>query len=472
MGNPTEQQKVQILYNLIGERGLYVSTNYDIFTQKPQEIPILQGAYKIPLIAPGTRAYTSPLLFATLTSLLNHGTMLVTGAPGIGKTTSVEFASHFFTTTPIDEILEAEILGNPQLKTEDVIASLDTVKMVHDGKREVLPTKFLRCPVKIWDEVNRTPADLVSSTMKLVDTGKAVYQGVLLESPHGPLFATANYADEGTFQLTPPFLDRFDVAVMVTSPPPWDLKKIRERGDEKLNGNLEKLLAIPDHLKLDFDQIRKQINSIGQEYEDGVPTVSSFADFVYGALRFSEIASDNLVMATKGNAWQINQDRAPAGHFTDATFTYTDNELSVRTARAIERYAKTFAWFNGRDKTTIGDIKVILPYLLWHKIRPTQKATAANQKYANDRIAFVGSLVQKIEEEYVEMVGSQALKSYSLAMGALKTGELDDKTLTEYDLKTLFINAISNVGNTDKPYALTLASHLASEYNTKVNKAK
>ena len=258
----TEQQRVKALYNLIGDRGLYVSSNFDVFNEEPEKIAILNGAYSLPIIKPGTEAFNSTLLFATITSLLNHGTMLVTGAPGIGKTTGCEFAGHFFSGTSLDEILQAEISGNPQLKTEDVIAGLDTVKMVHGGEKEVLPTKFLKCPVKIWDEVNRTPADLVSSAMKLVDTGKAVYQGVLLQSPPGPLFATANYADEGTFQLTPPFLDRFDVAVMTTSPQPWDLRKIRARGDEKLNGGLNQLLEIPENLALDFEKIRKEIKSL------------------------------------------------------------------------------------------------------------------------------------------------------------------------------------------------------------------
>ncbi len=317
----TEQQKVQRVYDLIGERGLYVSTNYDVFTKKPERISIFKGGHHVPLIQPGTKAYSSPLLFAALTSLLHHGTMLITGAPGIGKTTGAEFAGHFFTGTSLDAILEAEILGNPQLKTEDVIASLDIAELTRPGGRKVVvPTKFLQCPVKIWDEINRTPADLVSAAMKLVDIGKAVYQGELLVSPPGVLFATANYADEGTFQLTPPFLDRFDAAVMVTSPQPWDLRVIRRRGDEKLNGNLERLLEIPEELRPNFEKIRKEIREMPERTDYDVPLVSAFADIVYGSLRFSEIASDNLARATKGNAWQIGQNEAPPGRFSDAPF--------------------------------------------------------------------------------------------------------------------------------------------------------
>lgn len=467
MAKLTEQQKVQGLYKLIGDRGLYVNTGYDIFTEQPEEISLGLGAgFKVPLMKKGSRAYSSPLLFATLTSLLNHGTMFVTGAPGIGKTTGAEFAGHFFTEVPLDDIIQAEIIGNPQLKTEDVIASLDTAKMVHDGERVVLPTRFLQCPVKIWDEVNRTPADLLSATMKLVDTGKAVYQGALLKSPPGVLFATANYTDEGTFQLTPPFLDRFDVGVMVTSPQPWDLRRIREKGDEKLNGELEKRLEVPEELRLDYERIRKEIKEM-PERDYGV---SDFADFMYASLRFSEAASDNLARATKGNAWQVDQDSAPAGHFTDSPFTYTVNELSVRTAKAMTRYARAYAWLNGKDKVEASDLKAVLPYLMWHKVQPTARALAENQRWVNDRIGFAEKLVGKVETDYADCAGSEAHKNYRAALNVLETGRVGDRELTPEEVRKVCRNAIAKIGTLDKPYAITMANHVATEYNTRANR--
>ncbi len=470
MSKKTEQQKVKELFDLIGERGLYVSTNHDIFTQEPEMVQLAdKTGFSIPLIQPGSRAYASPLLFATLTSLLNHGTMLVTGAPGIGKTTGAEFAGHFFTGTPLQEILAAEIQGHPQLTEEKMVASYDIGKLMNKGKKAVIPNRFLDCPVKILDEGNRTPPDVLSILMRLVDTGKAVYGGKLLESKKGPLFVTANYADEGTFQFTPPFLDRFDVAVMVTSPQPWDLRRIRDRGDEKLNGGLEESLKIPKDLKLDFDAIRKQIKGMPEAEEYGVPVVSSFADFLYGALRFSEAASDNLARATKGNAWQVNQDNFPDGHFVEGSHVYTANELSVRTAKAMQRYARAFAWMNGKDKVELNDLKTILPYLLWHKLQPSDKAKTENPKFANDRIALVQDLVGKVENDYTEMLGSDALKQYAAAMSSLRTGKIGDKELNPGQLRTVARNAIAKLGAVDKPYAVSLANHIASEYNQMSN---
>lgn len=466
----TQQQKVKKLLHLIGDRGLYVNTNFDVFPEQPDEISLSGGAgYKIPLVKQNTTAYASPLLFATLTSLINHGTMLITGAPGIGKTTGAEFAGHFFTGTPMSEILASEIQGHPQLTEEKMVASYDIGKLVNSGEKVVIPTRFLQCPVKILDEGNRTPPDVLSIMMRLADTGKAVYGGKLLEAKQGPLFVTANYADEGTFQFTPPFLDRFDVAVMVTSPPSWDLSRIRRRGDEKLNGGLEEALKIPADLALDFDRIRSEIKHIGQDEEHGVPQMTTFADFVYSSLRFSEAASANIVRATKGNAWQVTQDNAPPGHFNDSPFNYTVNELSVRSANAMPRYARAFAWLNGDEKATPHHLKTILPYLLWHKIQPTQKAIAENPISANDRIAFVGDLVKRIETDYTELASDQKLLgNYAAALQVIRTGKIKERILSGDDIRTIVTSAITNIGAVDKPYALTLAHHIASEYNTSV----
>lgn len=471
----TEQQKVRKLYDVLGERGLYVNTNFDVFSQKPEEISLAQGAgYKLSLANPDSQAYASPLLFATLTSLLHHGTMLITGAPGIGKTTGAEFAGHFFTGTRLEDILASEILGYPQLTEEKLIASYDLGKLINQGERVVVPNNFLKCPVKIIDEGNRIPPDTLSILMRLADTGKAVYGGQLLTAATGPLFVTANYADEGTFHFTPPFLDRFDVAVMVTSPQPWDLRRIRERGDEKLNGNLENLLVIPEGTKIDFDKARKAIKDMPESAEYGVSKVAEFSDFMYAALRFSEAASTDLVRATKGNAWKVNQDNAKPGHFNDGPHNYTLNELSVRTMKALQRYAKAFAWFNGDKTTNVTHLKTVLPYLLWHKVQPAEKALAEEPYYHNDRITFINGLVEKVETDYEEFVSDgEHRQAYKGAIGVLQhNGRVGERKLEEDQIRAVVRNAILKIGNVDKPWAVSLANHIASEYNARNNRRK
>lgn len=257
---------------------------------------------------------------------------------------------------------------------------------------------------------------------------------------------------------------------MVTSPAPWDLRTIRKRGDEKLNGGVEGLVKFPDELKLDLTQIRKEINSLPEETESGMSQIEEFADFIYASLRFSEAASQNLARSTKGNAWAMNQNNSPAGHFSTNPHVYTVNELTIRTMKAMPRYAKAFAWFNGDGRTRLAHLKKVMPYLLWHKIQPTQTAVAENPLYSNDRIAFVEELVKKVETDYTEFMNHDVRKkSYLPALRAIKGGKLLTKTLTPDELRAITKNAIIKIGGIDSPWAINLANHLGSLYNSRQN---
>ena len=56
-----EQEKVQAIYRLIGERGLYVNTNYDIFTEEPETVTLAGGAgFEIKLASIGWRDTPPP----------------------------------------------------------------------------------------------------------------------------------------------------------------------------------------------------------------------------------------------------------------------------------------------------------------------------------------------------------------------------------------------------------------------------
>ncbi len=467
------REKVQGLYDLIGERGLYVNTNHDVFIYpktagpdgKAEDLSFKAGPsqkHGFCLLKQGGKAYSSPMLLASLTSLQNHGTMLITGAPGIGKTTGAEIAGHFFTGTPLDEILESTIQGHPQQTEEKMIARFHTGKLVKDGEESVLPRKFLKCKVKLIDEINRLDPDKWSIILRLIDTGKAVYGDTLLEASPGPLFATANYTDAGTFEMPPPGLDRFDVAAVVTSPPPWDLSKIYARSDEKLNGGLQKLLEIPEELRLsdeDFAQVRKEISALPKSGD-----LDMYLNFVLATIRFSEAASDDPARMTKGNAWSSPE--IEGLHFTDNPSVYTRNELSVRTERAIQRYARALAWLSGDKEVREEHIKTIFPYATWHKLQPSEKALLKNPKFTNDRIAFSNFVLDEISSEWeTKIKGEPAVTVYNTALKAVQDPEFDQNMLY-----TIVRNAITKICDWDNPYALVLAKSLETEHNQRMMK--
>ncbi len=449
------RDKVIGLYDLIGARGLYVNTNHDVFIGPRNVLKAGQNAqYEFRLLQPSGRAYASPLLFATLTSLLKHGTLLLTGAPGIGKTTGAEYTGHFFTNVPLGEILEATIQGHPQQTEEKMIARYHTGDLVKEGKETVLPRKFLRCSVKLIDEINRLDPDKLSIILRLIDTGKAVYGDTLLASVPGPLFATANYADAGTFDIPPPALDRFDAAVVVTSPQSWDLEKIYARSDDKLNGGLDELLRIPKELVLgerDFKSIRKEMTLLPMQ-----EMLGAYMNFVLATIRFSEAASNDVVRMTKGNVLSGDENT----HFVNHPSVYTKNELSVRTARAWQRYARALAWFAGKEQVDEESVRTVFPYVTWHKLQPSDKAVQEPWKAANDRIGFAQILLEKIDEDWTLVCGDPNIRYWATALNAIQLGA--------GQLHTIVSNAISHIAQWDHPYALCLVKHLESVYNQKV----
>ncbi len=455
----TLQDKVHGIYSLIGERGLYVNTSHDMFIGPHDKIQAGTASnYSFHLLGKGGRAYSSPLLLASLTSLLSHGTMLITGAPGIGKTTGAEFAGHFFTGIPIEEILQATIQGHPQQTEEKMTARYHTGKLIKDGEEKVLVRNFLKCKVKLIDEINRLDPDKISIILRLIDTGVAVYGDELLTASKGPLFATANYSDSGTFEIPPPALDRFDVAAIVTSPQPWDLEMIYSRQDEKLNGSLNGLLDIPDSLRLDendFIQIRKEMLNMPK-----VDTIDAYVNFILASIRFSELASDNISRMTKGNAFADND--ASESHFNSHPSVYTRNELSVRAAKALQRYSKALAWLTGSDKVCEEHVRIIFPYAAWHKLQPSEKALQEIPKCANDRINFANALLGKIDEEWVKIQKEPVLKAYAAVAKSIESKKPDGETYQ------MVKKAIGQICRWDNPYALVLAKHLETLYNEKV----
>ena len=148
---------------------------------------------------------------------------------------------------------------------------------------------------------------------------------------------------------------------------------------------------------------------------------------------------------------------------------YTVNELSIRTVKAMDRYARAYAWLNGKSRVELDDLKTVLPYLLWHKVTLTAKALAENEKHANDRIAFVEALTSKIENEFSDLQGSNELKVYTVAMDILRTGKHKGKELNPEELRKVVKTAITKIGEADKTYALEMTSHIAVEYNRRIN---
>ena len=80
--------------------------------------------------------------------------------------------------------------------------------------------------------------------LSLLAEGEVKYYDEVKRCAEYCLFATLNPSDAGTFDIGPPFLDRFGIAVPITMPTINDLELILASRDERLFG-FDELWQVP-----------------------------------------------------------------------------------------------------------------------------------------------------------------------------------------------------------------------------------
>jgi MoxR-like ATPase len=393
-------KKLRKIYKVIEESGLYINLNHDIRFHEKKEIPLNLNETETIVLA--DEAYNSPLLFALLTSVLRNGTMILYGSPGSGKTTSAEFVGAFVHGTLLEEafgdeqgdfrvmeaIHEATIHGHQELTEEKMIGRPHLGKLMKEGEEDVIPRKFVLSPFRMVDEVNRLTPGRTNNLLEMMDRGFSVYGDSKIYAAEGATFLTANFRDVASSDLTPPFLDRIDVGVFSPTLNPYFLEMAAGGEDRKLTGDEETLVArLRKEIKVeltreDFEHIRSDIAGIDVESESRYVLYNFISE-----LNGCALASLDIERKSKGFAWfvkppvlcaQVDDGGSPSeGHMggchyhnTDNICFKTENEVSVRAGKTIERYAKALAWFRGNDKAGMEEVEAVIPHVLWFKLIP------------------------------------------------------------------------------------------------------
>jgi len=480
-------QKLRKIYRAIEESGLYINLNHDIRFREKKEIPLNLNETETIVLA--EEAYNSPLLFALLTSVLRNGTMILYGSPGSGKTTSAEFVGAFVHGTLLEEafgdgrgdfrvmeaIHEATIHGHQELTEEKMIGRPHLGKLMREGEEDIIPRKFVLSPFRMVDEVNRLTPGRTNNLLEMMDRGFSVYGDSKIYAAEGATFLTANFRDVASSDLTPPFLDRIDVGVFSPTLNPYFLEMAGGGEDRKLTGDEESLVA---RLRREID-----VELTGEDFEDirseiaGVKVEPEARYILYNfisELNGCALASTDIERKSKGFAWfvkppvlcaQVEDGGGPSeGHMggchyhnTDNICYKTENEVSVRAGKTIERYAKALAWFRGREKAGAEEIEAVVPYVLWFKLIPTDRAWAEHPEFMNDRIALVEDLFATSRNHYLK--SRQVIKTLDgvleLYERALKNQEVDSD---------LVVQAIVSLKNYDSPAKYPIATMLRQVY--------
>jgi MoxR-like ATPase len=328
--------------------------------------------------------YNSALLFSLFTAL-NGGAELIIGEPGLGKTSSAEYASSLVYQLPLEVIWNSEVHGHPEQTEEKIIGRPDLGKL-NQGVEKVLWTSFSQLPVKIVDEINRLPETKQSVILDGVDRGNWRYLNAMLIIEEQSLFATANYQDRGTNELLPPMCDRFDVVVESKYPGANHALRIAEKGREPLRSP-EHAAAFERVLNEKRPYLEKlpELERLSREFgahlqEEGI---ASFDKEERGRIRrelrrlkldidasaFFRVLLSELSFCPEHGQKRTHETCPSACPFREYLCYDVRNCASNRLPVSAIRYSRALAWFLGAERVTIEHIKTVVPYALAHRTR-------------------------------------------------------------------------------------------------------
>ncbi|MCU8157012.1 MoxR family ATPase [Vibrio vulnificus] len=290
-----------------------------------------------------------------LIALLADGHILVEGPPGLAKTRAVKALSdciegnfHRIQFTP--DLLPADLTGTDIFRPEK-----------GDFKFQAGP---IFNHLILADEINRAPAKVQAAMLEAMAEGQVTAGRNTYPLPELFLvMATQNPIEqEGTYPLPEAQLDRFLLHLNVDYPDAaHELAILRiNRGEAKGEQTPEKPLVT-----------QQKIFSARQEVLN-IQMAESLEHYLV-----------RLVMAT----------RQPS-HYNAELAEWISMGVSPRATIALDRCARAYAWLDGRDYVTPGDIQTMAYPVLRHRLLLSYRAQAegisANQ-VIDKLISLVGS---------------------------------------------------------------------------------
>ncbi|HOX43586.1 MAG TPA: MoxR family ATPase [Myxococcota bacterium] len=357
------------------------------------------------LALPEGEAYSSYILLPLL-SLAARRKCLLVGGPGRGKTA---IASLLAQAAGIErEALRRAVQhGHPQLTVTDLLGTplpADLLRAEELSQIKVAWRRWLELPVKIVDEYNRIPTKTQSALLSLMAEGYAEQFGQVVEAGPSAWFLTANDdAGGGTFAVIEALRDRIDVTVRALTFNPWHLDRLLER----LEKGRDPADAMPAEVRFqpaELDQMEAEIRSMA------VPRpVLRRIEFFLGALDFCQRASplfehkskDALKLAGLRLGQVCNED-CPLDKARHVC-SQVETGVSVRTYLTTLAFAKAMAYFRGRPRVELEDVRQLAPFVLHEKLSPNRQSayfSKGRERLLGDKAAWIRAMFDLAMDQY------------------------------------------------------------------------
>jgi MoxR-like ATPase len=419
--NQSEKLRELVLHviSTVESRGLFVHSSdleirYNDPNSKKQSVKIA----RFPLIVGS----------CVLNALVPRSAMLLIGGHGGGKTTLVKLLGRMMTGRSLESIEDGILRGNPMLTEEKMVATLKPGPLMKEGVEVVVWRRFVTDFWKIIDEVNRLTPHAQNILLSLLAEGEVKYYDEIKRCEEYCLYATLNPADAGTFDMGPPFLDRFGMAVPITMPTVNDLELILAARDERLFG-FDELWQVPPVLT-----------------EEKLLTIWNLADKVFVSNEASEFMRSVVrefgacirVDKSQSSGYTVETGLCDGCHFDTAKSICNKVivPLSVRAAKDLNRYSKAAAWLVGAQEVTVEIVKSLAPLVFWHRTRLVRDELERSPYYG-DVYAYITHLVELAASRFAQRAPAIAIMD-KLKQGQETKDAMDElKEMAKSDLLVL-----------------------------------
>ncbi len=272
------------------------------------------------------------LIERLLIAILADGHLLVEGAPGLAKTRAIRVIGegidadfHRIQFTP--DLLPADLTGTEIYRPQDGSFKFQRGPLFHN--------------LILADEINRAPAKVQSALLEaMAERQITVGDETYLLPEIFLVMATQNPLEqEGTYPLPEAQLDRFLMHVTIDYPDADDEAAILRLTREEARSGVK--------------EFQPASNPMSQE-----------------SLLQSRQAVLDIHLAESLEAYLIEIVLATrdAARYGDDLAGWIEYGGSPRATMALDRCARAYAWLNDRDFVTPGDIQLIAPDVLRHRI--------------------------------------------------------------------------------------------------------